>query len=393
MEKESQYFVYLISCFLNNKTPAFQTVAWNEIYRLSVIHNITAVIAQEIMLIPDENKPDAEIYSNFRQQLGYTIQNYEIKQNIIFDVKKILNESSINHIFVKGAVIKDLYPVPEFRTSGDIDVIVEKENFDSVKKILCKNTGYNLISENADTLIFENGDINIEIHNNADVDSDYFENIFSLCTKKDGCTYILDDITHLLYIVCHMSKHLNYRGAGIRMLMDIDVAVRNIKNFNQDDFIALCNRAGRQKSAQVLLSLAAFWFDTPINPYFNFNNELKLLENLEKIIIEGGSFGYKINSVPVSYVKDIEYKNGKMPLLSKIKIILKMAFPGSEYLQKCYPYAKKHKWLYPVACLNRLWDGLFKKREHTKNVISQISSGSDVSKIQQELLQELNIID
>lgn len=390
MNKESQYFVYLLSCFLNNRTPVSQKVDWNEIYRLSVIHNLTAVIAQEIIFISDEYKPGAELYSNFRQQFGYTIQNYEVKQNIISDIKNILNENEINHLFVKGAVIKDLYPVPEFRTSGDIDVIAKKEDFASVKKVLTQSTGYKLITQNADTLIFENGDVNIEIHNNADVDSYYFENIFSLCKKSDGCTYVLDDVTHLLYIICHMAKHLNYRGAGIRMLMDIDVAVRNIRDFNQSEFIELCSKAGRRKSAEVLLSLAAFWFDTPIKPYVDFNNESKLLENLEKIIIEGGSFGYKINSVPVSYVKDIEYKDGKIPFFSRIKIILKMAFPGREYLEKCYPYAKKHKWLYPAACINRLWDGLFKKRNHAKNVIAQVSSGSDVSKIQQELLKELN---
>lgn len=345
------------------------------------------------MLLPEDYRPEPSVFSHFRQQLGYTLQSYDEKNNAISCVKSILNLNGIRHLFVKGASINKFYPVAEFRTSGDIDVIVDKNNLDNVFNVFSKSDEVEFYSRSSDTLIFKFGETNIEIHNNADVCCEYFDNIFSLCSNADNYTYELDRVSHLLYIICHMSKHLKYRGAGIRMLMDIDVMVRNINDFNQSSFLDLCEKADRRKSAEVLLSLSALWFDTPLTACVDFNNDSILLENLEKIIIDGGSFGYKINSVPVSYFKDTQDKDGKISLISKIKIILKMAFPNKAYLLKCYPYAEKHRWLYPAARLNRLWDGLFKKRRHVKNVVSQVSSGSEISKVQQELIKELNISD
>ena len=71
--------------------------------------------------------------------------------------------------------------------------------------------------------------------------------------------------------------------------------------------------------------------------------------------------------------------------------MLKMAFPGREYLKNAYPYYAKHGFLLPVARVNRLADGLFKRRKAAQKAISQITGNTD-SKAQLELLNELNII-
>lgn len=379
MTAEKEYFIYLLSCFLNKEKPDGQAVDWQVIYELADIHDVSGIIAQEIKLLPDEYRPQNKLKSYFNQQLGYTIQGCNKKELARNKIKAFLDKNKIKHIFVKGEVIRQYYPVPELRTSGDIDIIIQPDDFAGTLELLNKSDAviYKVIT---DTITTAACGVEIEIHKYADVKSDYFNSIFSLCYIQDGYTYALDACNHLLYVTCHLCKHLSYRGAGIRMLMDMDVLIRSIENFNQEDFIKMCSNAGIGKSAQILLSLCNLWFKTPVQPYFNLADDMALTESFERIMIDGGSFGYEVNSIPLGSADK-----------SRIKTLLKLAFPSKDFLRNAYPYYEKHSILLPVARANRIADGFFRKRKQAKASAKQLMSDSGISDIQRELLKELEI--
>ncbi|MGN0527584.1 MAG: nucleotidyltransferase family protein, partial [Eubacterium sp.] len=289
----------------------------------------------------------------------------------------------------KGAVVNKYYPVKEFRTSGDIDVIIRNDNYQQViDDFKSRKVKFADISDNTASVV--TGGVNVEIHRGADADTPYFDNVFDMCSVKDKNTYILDDYEHLLYTICHLAKHLAYRGAGIRMLMDIDVMIRHIDNFNEDKLYNMSEKAGRLKTVQTLLSLCNLWFDTPVNDCVDIKNDISLQDAFETVLIDGGCFGYENNSVPANYIGEFD-KNGNLPFSKKVNAIVKMAFPGAEYLRLAYPYAKKSKLLIPAAQINRLYDGLTKKSRQAKKSAKQVMAGSSVSKIQIDLLRELDI--
>lgn len=379
MNKEKEYFIYLLSCFLNQKKPEGQAVDWKAVYDLADIHDVSGIIAQEIKLLPDEYKPENELKSYFNQRLGFTVQSCNKREMAKRKLKAFFDKNRIKHIFVKGEVIRQFYPVPELRTSGDIDVIIQPEDFEKTLDIIKKSNAV-ILKVISNTIVISICGVEIEIHKYADVKSDYFDCIFDLCSLQDGYTYAMDNYTHLLYVTCHLCKHLSYRGAGIRMLMDIDVLIRSINNFDQESFIIMCSKAGIEKSSRVLLSLCNLWFNTPVQPYFNIADDIALTEAFERVMLDGGSFGYKVNSVPLSSVSK-----------SKVRTLLKLMFPSREFLKIAYPYCEKHRFLFPVAILNRIADGCFRKRRQAKASARQIMSDSDISNIQRELLKELEI--
>ncbi|MFR5876140.1 MAG: nucleotidyltransferase family protein [Eubacterium sp.] len=379
MNSEKEYFIYLLSCFLNDEKPCGQAVDWKVIYNLADNHDVAGIIAREIKLLPDDYKPKNEFKSYFNQQLGLTVKNYSVKELAKEKIKAFFDKNEIKHIFVKGEVIKKYYPIPELRTSGDIDVTIQPEDFDKTLEIIKKSNTVilNVVSNTITISLFK---VEIEIHKYADVKSDYFDCVFDLCTLRDGYTYEMDKYTHLLYITCHLCKHLAYRGAGIRMLMDMDVLVRAIENFNRDKFIKMCFEAEIGKSAEVLLSLCNLWFKTPVKPYYDIVKDISLITAFEHIMLDGGSFGYNINSIPFSSADS-----------SRIKTLLKLAFPDRDFLKVAYPYYEKHSFLLPVARANRIADGFFKKRKQAKASVKQIMSDSNISAVQRDLLNELEI--
>ena len=121
----SEYFIYLLSCWLNDEKPrGSEDTNWQEIYALAEAHNVTAVITSQIKKLPQGSRPQGKLLSAFNQRLGYTVQNYEIKMRAMTHLIEVLSQAEIDHLLVKGAVLRFLYPSPELRTSGDTDVVV-----------------------------------------------------------------------------------------------------------------------------------------------------------------------------------------------------------------------------------------------------------------------------
>ena len=49
----SEYFIYLLSCWLNDEKPrGSEDTNWQEIYALAEAHNVTAVITSQIKKLP-----------------------------------------------------------------------------------------------------------------------------------------------------------------------------------------------------------------------------------------------------------------------------------------------------------------------------------------------------
>ena len=377
MTAEKRYFIALLRSYVNQTAPVGEAVDSDELFRLADIHDVGGIIATQLKSVESQFQPTGELKSKFSQVLGYTVKNNAIREYAFEFIRGFLNENEIEHIFVKGIIIKEYYPNPELRTSGDIDVIVNCD-LDRIES-LARDNALNVTNVTDDTVTLKKNGLEIEIHNCADVISSYFDNIFSIA-EKDGFEYSLGFNDHLFYLLCHLLKHVIYRGAGIRMLLDIDLMIR-CGEYDYEKFIALCRANGLEKSARVILSLCKLWFDTPVESTVDLNEDVELLKKLEAVFIDGGSFGYSNNTIPLKY-----YRNNS----NKFRILLNLAFPSKEYLKKCYAYYEKNPVLYPAARLNRLFDGVFKRRSLANKAVKQIMNGENTD-IQLELINELEI--
>ncbi len=387
MNKNSKDFINLISSFLNSSKPENHNYDWNEIYKLAKINDVTAIVAQESKLLSDNYKPQNRFKSILNQCLGLTLREYCNKLEVKEILQVFFSYNKIDYIFAKGIVLQEFYPQPELRTSGDIDVIVRDEKYEEVCKTF-KNSNYIIDEMTSNTLVLNIQNVMVEIHKGADVYSKYFENIFDMCTN-DEYEYKLDDYLNLLYVILHLVKHLKSFGAGIRMLMDIDVCIRAINDFNEDKIIEMCENAGIKKCGQMLLSLCSFWFDTPVRQYVDFNKDENRVNLLEKSFLYGGTFGFKNNNLGSYYM--VRSADGKVGIKEKIKAIISMILPPVSVLQNAYHYSAKCKILIPVAFLNRLFDGIFKRGTHSLNTAKQIVNSNEEALFEAQVLKELEI--
>lgn len=392
MNQNEKYFVTLISSYLNQATPPLpNNVDWQEIYRLACIHNVCAIVADRIMALSEDTGIDSELISKFRQQLGYTLIDTGEKEEAQNFIKELLESSNTDYIFIKGAVLKNYYPVPELRTSSDTDVIIRHTDMEKVRGIIAeKATDISDSNSNVITVLYKNQ--HIEIHSELDSDHPYFNDIFSLC-EKDGNEYIISDKLHLIYVLCHMIKHFKMCGAGIKMFMDIDVLLRRLGDFDYKSFIDKCSQLNIDIFASACFSLCKKWFDTPISKEANNFADERIIALFEEEILSSGNFGFNVRDLGNYYINKGMKSGKKNTFITKIKAMLALFFPKKAYLMRQFEYARKHPFLIPIAWANRIADAVFKRSEHSKSTIKSIFTSGNESEQYINLLRELDIRD
>lgn len=390
MNNNEKYFVALISSHLNNMAPpACSNIGWEEIYGLSNIHNVCAMVFSQIQRLAPCEQPEKEMLSKFRQQTGYTLIDFEGKERVLNFLREFFTNEGIDFLFVKGAVLRSYYPVKELRTSGDTDVIIKYGDSDKCRLALKKNN-IPITDDCKNGIAVDFQGQHIEIHTNLDCDHPYFKNIFDMC-EKNGYEYSISDEVHLLYVMCHIIKHFNLYGAGIKMFTDIDVLIRHMQCFDYDGFMEKCRLINIETFAKASLSLCSYWFNTPVTAEIDFAENTEFRELFENEIINSGSYGLNKRDLGDYYINKGMGKSAKNNFSAKVRAFFTLLFPGKKYMMNYYRFVEKHPFLLPAAYIHRLFAAMFRRTGHSvKTIKSIINTGND-SEQYKKLLNELDI--
>ncbi len=397
--RSKEYFVYLLSCWLNKEKPAgSEQTDWQAVYALSENHNVTAIIASKIKELPQGSRPKGRLLSAFNQRLGFAVQNYEIKMRAMTYLIETLTKAGIDHLLVKGAVLRFLYPSPELRTSGDTDVVVRPADYEAAIEAL-KKAGFKIDFVRHTVAQARYGgevfDLHTELESINVQSKIYYSTPFDDISESTGHTYKLKPIYHLLYVITHIAYHLKNGGAGIRMIMDIDALLRYYPDMDMQKFAALCENIKISRTAQALIALSKKWFKTPVAIDYTFEDadEQSFYENLSGIILDGGIFGYKNGGVGMMNLERSMQESGKADLKTSFKAFFKWLFPSAAYLKKYYYYAYKHPVLLPTAWFHRFFKALFGHLPVAKKIAREMFTKQEMSAKYFDVLNELQIDD
>jgi hypothetical protein len=327
----------------------------------------------------------------FNQALGQTIQSYERKANGFNLFTKTLSEHKIKHLVLKGAAIRELYPVAPVRTSGDTDIIVDKDMLEATASVLVeKGFKHEQDAPIQQVLFYDEEEYEIKnyIDNINEKNQKYFENTFddNKVYTENGYTYYMKPLYHLVYVTSHLLAHIKDGGAGVRQLMDIHVLISSY-NIDINEYLNICDMLDFGKSAKILLTLSKQFFKTDID--INYEIEESLYDLLTDTMLNGGLFGFALADVGTKRLMKTIGQTEKNNVFTSIRAVLQMFVISPKTLYCFYPYAKRHHWLWPIAYLNRLFDAIFKRnkqnRKHIKSMFTQRETAVKLNDLVKEL--------
>ena len=293
-----------------------------------------------------------------------------------------LEENKIKHIFLKGCVIKYLYPSVHLRSMADLDILVEEKYLKTISQIM-KSIGYTVENTGGNHDVFyKNPFMNVEMHRNM-IDevylySKYYEDIWNKLKKQADkeYEYYLTDEDYYIYMMTHMAKHFSNGGTGIRSIVDEYIYLKHKEDKLDWDYIYReFEKLNLLEFSKNIKSLAYVWFkDKESNERFDLITEY---------ILSSGTYGITTNSMIVKGFMD---EDADKPLKkNKLKFLLTNMFPPYKQMKRLFPRVGKIWILLPFLWIIRLFKIVIFRRKRIKEVYKDINEVQmdDVNKVKQ----------
>lgn len=352
MDRESEYLLSLLRDFLLEREPEkAQDVAWDKLWQLAQIHNVMGIVGY--MAMRHGICPDAAMASRLRFACLQTVTLYTQRHEQAKKRLQALCHAGIAYIAMKGLVLRDFYPVPELRTYGDIDLVIQQGDREKCHELFL-DWGFQVKTDWEPVYSYTSGNefyemhtriMEVDISSKADYQS-YFDRAWEHARETENCRYEFTPEFHFIYLLTHIAKHVQGAGAGARMYLDIAAFIRH---YREDLDWALIRRELEGLAlwdfACTVLSAVESWFSVACPMAFT-RADTHVLERFGEFTMEAGVFG--------QYGRERGMKTLRKADGTRTSTLLRRVFPKAESIEARYTYLQGRHWLLPVAWVHRL---------------------------------------
>lgn len=349
-EKEIQpIFLTLLHAALNEEKlpPATAQRLTKEVfpplYRLARKHDLSHVISE--LIYQNKIVVDEGFRLRLQQQHYASVCRCEQMKYAQTQIYTAFEQAHIDYVPLKGAILRNYYPVDSMRTSCDIDILIHETDLDSAIVALepfgftCGERHYHDVS-----LFAANGS-HLELHfnvqeNRKNLDA-VLKNAWQYIVKTETPNqYVFTDEFFVFHMYAHMAYHFMRGGCGIRSLMDLWVMNHKMGlTYHQAE--PLLKQAGIDRFAQEMSRIAELCFAE--------NQTDEFADAVLDYVLAGGVYGSTKNHMAVK----------KTQAKHTFGYMLQRLFLPLDGMKSIYPVLKKAPVLLPLCWIGRWFGMLF----------------------------------
>lgn len=269
---------------------------WLIMFSMAKTQTLLGVLFDGIERLPEEQRPPESIYNNWKRMAERITQIHQTHEQRVHVLAGILQHLGLHGTLLKGTGLARLYPIPEHRMCGDIDVWIEGTH----ESILTAfdQAGYgigDILYQECKVGVFD--DIIVEVHFHPTKMYNPFHNArLQRCLeamspiRKDAALTLPDARFNAVYCMAHMFRHYLEGGIGLRQMMDYYYILRILDPADRQPVMVQLKSLGMaQFTAAVMLSMQ-FNFGLE-DEYLLCPPDRKLGRKLVKDMISMGNFG------------------------------------------------------------------------------------------------------
>lgn len=346
--KTARDLIYLVSCAINEEKPntdICREMDLEAVYYLAQFHSLTSAAAFALEKVTE--LPRA--FDQAKKKAIHKLSHFDIER---IKILAALEQKGVWYMPLKGILLKSFYPKAAMREMTDNDILFDPEKPDIVRAVM-EELGYSCVMydmynhdvyEKPPTMEFEMHRTLFDLEKYPE-SAVYYDNIFDRLIKDSGNKfgYHMSDEDFYIYIICHMNKHYNNGGTGLRSLVDVYLFNKARYDGMDKDYLS------RELSALELTEFEQRIRELAYKLFGGEENEFT--ENEETMyFVQSGANGtnehWKENRLSRSM-------GGEDTGKAKRKYLLKRVFISGDELKKNYPTVYKHKVLYPLLFVYR----------------------------------------
>ena len=391
-------FLHIAKAAISGGNLPTENVDWPAIFTLANQQKLLPILFEAVRKTPlaEEN---VALFAVTKQQVIGQVLNQTVRTAEFADLYRKLRSTGLRPIVVKGQLCSCLYPLKDHRISADDDLYILDAEFMACHKLLLVNGLTTDTPDDelatADEVSYTKKDspIYIELHrhlfDSSEDAHDELNHFFADLTPVEMDGFLtMPSHEHLLYLILHAYKHFVRSGIGLRQFCDIGLWARAY--YTEINWQHLHNQCASVHAAT--FAAAAFHiareylgitFDLPA-PWDGSINVEPLLHDT----LCGGVYGS--NDYTRLHSSTVTLNAIKASRTGEKSSVLSTVLPKRAYLERRYPYLKKHPYLLPVAWVQRIAHYAGEKQ----SVAGSSASGSiKLAKERIELMKLYKIID
>lgn len=388
MNKEQKALIELTHDYLWQTGTELKTdIDYNKLFLYAKKHNLLGVVYCAVKSAKNKEIIDSVLYNKLEDKFFDLIYVSNAQMRVLEEIKDTLTAADIRFVPFKGAVLREIFPVPETRIMGDLDLLIDKDCREAARAALT-SAGFSCKNCNGPVWDYTKNGILAEIHTailNGKVGTssspEYFKNAienaeFGLVPESfNPFEGRLPIGYHFEYLIAHIAHHFWFYGAGIKLILDL-AAVLKTQAIDIDKAVQNLEGAGLGEFARVILSVCFKWYG--LGKDYGRNTD-----KTEEFLCSFGAFGNMgRNTAAVIARKDLE--EGKTGASASIKFHL--LFPSYEKMKEI-PYIKfieNRPYLTPYAWIYRFFYNMKNRKHFMLNAVKELGNEAALSEAEQE---------
>lgn len=398
LTKAETQFLNIAKAAISGTEISADAVDWPAIFTLSNQQKLLPIIFEAVRQT-DAARENPALFAAVRQQVISQVLNQVVRSAEFVDLYKRLRASGLHPVLVKGALCSHLYPLKDHRISADDDIYVQDSEFlDCHEQLLAEELTTDTPADELPTAdevsyLKEGSPLYIELHrhlfDSSEDAHDELNHFFADIQPIEMAGFLaMPPHEHLLYLILHAYKHFVSCGIGLRQFCDIGLWAQEYHE--QIDWQRLYDQCASVHAAT--FAAAAFKIARGyLSIEFNLSAPWEASIDVEPMLHDtlcGGVYGS--NDYTRLHSSTVTLNAVKASRTGEKSSVLSSIFPKKEYLERRYPYLKKHPYLLPAAWIQRIAHYAGEKQTSTDN---SAAGSIKLAKERIELMKMYDIID
>lgn len=283
---------------------SFDEKEWNMVFEMAIKQSLIGVILEGVQRLSEKDsckRPPLSLLYEWIGQAELIKQQNKQKDQKSAMLTRMLKDWGCKSCILKGQGVARLYPQPELRQSGDIDIWVDASRDEIVKLLKSKCIGISFIDYvNCHAGFFTEAEVEVHFRPtwfynpfvNRKVQKWIERNKETQMSNYDKevkfCYPIIE--FNLVFSLIHIYRHVFQEGIGLRQLMDYYyILIHSTKEERVNAYATLCS-FGMKRFVGAVMYVLRIVFDIEETLFLCEPNK-KEGEFLLDEILRGGNFG------------------------------------------------------------------------------------------------------
>lgn len=296
--RQTEVMLELLRASIFNREPHVETtegIDWDRMMDSAGDQGILGWVWDGIQKLPTDKQPSRQQRINWGLSAQEIESSYYAHHSLLKYLVEECGKHDIRLLVLKGLTFSSLYPKPQLRSCGDIDIYTFGD-FEKFNNLFAENYG-SYDGEHHAQLYFD-GTL-VENHSNI-IDqrtkqkaklNNYLVSIMKDAMGAEGDYWVLPTMANFLFLTFHASKHIygsGYEPLPLRSIVDYGVWIdANREYLEPKKCFTLLEDFGLEKSFEVLLFMSELILGLNYNCYHRGLVPQKHFEIIRSWIYEG----------------------------------------------------------------------------------------------------------